>query len=70
MEFFSLMFLALTFDVAGKLLLAVMVLLVHNRIIRERRIDKKIIREMKLEKKVAYLAIIFIVTAYLIEIFI
>jgi len=70
MEIISLKFLALTFDVSGKLLLGVMALMVHNRIIKEKRIDKKILREMKREKRVAYLAVILILVAYIIEIFI
>jgi len=70
MEIISLRFLALTMDVAGKLLLGIMALMVHNRIIKEKRIDKKILREMKREKRVAYIAIILILLAYIIEIFI
>jgi len=66
----SLRFLALTFDVAGKLALAIMALMVHNRIVMEKRIDKKIIMEMKREKRIAYLAVILILIAYVIEIFI
>ena len=60
MDIISLKFLTLTLDLAGKLLLAVMALLVHNRIIKEGRIDKYILKEMKLERFVAYIAVILL----------
>lgn len=62
-------FLALTFDVLGKILLGITVLLVHRRVIREHRIDRPVLLEMKREQFLGLLGIIFIVIAYFLELY-
>ena len=62
-------FWALTFDTVGKILIAVMALLVHKRIKREKGIDKLVLREMKLEQSIGILAILLIVTGYVLHLY-
>lgn len=62
-------FLALTFDVLGKILLGITVLLVHRRVIKEHRIDRPVFLEMKREQFLGLLGIIFIVIAYFLELY-
>ncbi len=57
-----------TFDVVGKILIGISVLIVHKRIMNERKIDRRIIAEMKKEQAVATIGILFIVAGYLIHI--
>lgn len=65
----GLMFWALTFDTVGKILIAVMALLVHKRIKREKGIDKLVLREMKLEQSIGVLAILLIITGYVLHLY-
>lgn len=58
-----------TFDVLGKVLIGLTVLLVHRHVIKEHKIDKAVLKEMKREQLLGALGIIFIVTGYFIHIF-
>ena len=65
----GLMFWALTFDTVGKILIAVMALLVHTRIKKEKGIDKIVLKEMKLEQSIGALAILLIITGYVLHLY-
>ncbi len=58
------------FDFIGKILLAVMALMVHSKVTREKRIDRKVLGEMKLEKSLGILALILFTISYLMEVLI
>ena len=58
---------AITFDVAGKILIGIMAILVHRRLWKEHRIDRKVLNELKLEQNVAFVGIAFIIIGYLLE---
>lgn len=60
---------ALTSDVLGKILLGVSALLVHKRLKREQKIDKKVLKELKREQLISIFAIILIVVGYLIHLY-
>lgn len=62
-------FWALTFDTVGKILIAVMALLVHRRIKREGGIGKRALKEMKLEQSIGVLAILLIITGYVLHLY-
>lgn len=57
-----------TFDVVGKVLIGVAVLLVHRHVMKEHKIDKDVLREMKIEQVLGGLGILFIIIGYLIHI--
>lgn len=61
--------LATTLDFLGKILIAVTVLLVHRRIKKEHRIDKKVLREMKFEQSIGFIAIILIVLGFILHLY-
>ena len=54
-------------DVVGKLMIAYTVLLVHVRVRKEHKIDKKVFREMKREHTIELLGIGLIIVAYVLE---
>ena len=56
--------LGFTLDFIGKILLGLMAILVHRRVRKEHRIDKKVLKEMKLEQIIGLLSIIFITLGY------
>ncbi len=56
-----------TFDVAGKILIALSVFFVHNRVMKEKKIDKRVVMEMKKERNLAILGIILIAVGYLLQ---
>jgi hypothetical protein len=60
---------AITFDFLGKILIAITALLVHRRVKRERRIDKRVLKEMRLEQGIGIIAIILIVIGYVLHIY-
>lgn len=60
--------LTINLDFVGKVLLGVMALMVHNKVTRERKIDRKVLGEMKLEQTLGFLAIVFFVLSYVLEI--
>lgn len=53
-----------TFDVIGKVLIGVAVLLVHGHIMKEHKIDKMVLRAMRREKILVFVGIILIVIGY------
>lgn len=57
--------LALTLDFIGKVLIAIMALLVHKRVRSEKKIDLHVIKEMRLEQAIGLLAIVLIVISYI-----
>lgn len=54
-------------DFVGKVLLAVMALMVHHKVTEEMKIDKKVLGEMKIEQGMGILAIVFFVLSYALE---
>ena len=58
---------ALTFDVVGKILIGIMAILVHRRLWKEHKIDRKVLQELRLEQNVAFIGIAFIIIGYLLE---
>jgi len=63
----SLLFWGLTLGVIGKVFLGITVMMVHWKIVKEHRIDRKVLREMRRERNIALLAIIFIIAGYILE---
>ena len=63
----NLEFWAFTFDVIGKIMVAYTALLVHMRVRKEHKIDKKVFSEMKREHKIGILGIILIIIGYLLH---
>lgn len=57
-----------TFDVLGKILIGITVLIVHRHIVKEHKIDRDVIKQMKREQVLGVLGIIFIIIGYLIHI--
>ena len=58
-----------TFDVIGKILIGITVLIVHGHVIKDRKITREVIKEMKYEQLLGLLGIIFIIIGYFIHIF-
>jgi len=61
-------FWATTFDFVGKILIAIMAVLVHRKIIKERKIDTKVLHDMHLEEILGILGILLIVLGYVLKI--
>jgi len=55
---------AVVSDFIGKFLLASLVILVHNRVQKEGKIDRKVLKEMKLEKIVGSISLILLVLGF------
>lgn len=64
----DMVFIGLTFAVAGKVLLGVAVVKVHSRVAKDRAIDDAVIRELQAEQSIAILGIVLIVAGYLLHI--
>ena len=60
-------FWALTSDFVGKVLIAIMALLVHGKIRKEHKIDLLVMKEMHLEEFLGGLGILLIVIGYLLK---
>ncbi len=60
--------LAFTFDFVGKVLIAVTALLVHRKVVRERKIDRKVLRYIHKEEIYGFLGIIFLIIGYILHI--
>jgi len=56
---------AIVSDFMGKFLLASLVILVHNRVQKEGKIDRKVLKEMKLEKIVGSISLILLVLGFI-----
>jgi len=65
----ALEFWAATFDFVGIILIAVIALLVHRRVKKEQKIDKKVLKEMKLEQCIGIVAIILIIMGYVLQLY-
>lgn len=57
-------FWSVTLDFAGKVLLAVIALMVHHKVEKERKIDIHVVREMKLEMFFGILSIALFIASY------
>ena len=60
-------FWALTFDFTGKILLVIVALLVHKRVRKAQRIDKRVLKEMKFEQGAGILALVFLALGYILH---
>lgn len=60
-------FWSLTFDFAGKIIVIITVLLVHQKIIKEHKIDTIVLKEMHLEEILGILGIILITIGYILK---
>lgn len=58
----------LTFSTAGEILLAVTVLTVHSKLSQEHKVDKFVINEITFERAIGLMAIVLIITGYLLQI--
>ena len=65
----SLYFWAATFDFAGKFLLATLVLSVHGKIRKEKKIDDIVLKDMKIEQVLGIVALIFIILGYVLKLY-
>ena len=65
----NLLFWGLTIGVAGKVMLAVGVLLAHSQIVQERKIDSEVLRSFKIEHTLTIFGIILIIVGYGLEIY-
>lgn len=65
----NLLFWALTLSVIGKVLLVIGVLLAHNELAHEHKIDAKVIRTFKIERWITILGLLLIVIGYVMEIY-
>ncbi len=57
-----------TFDVVGKILIGIAVLLVHNHVIKEHKIDKEVLKHMRHEQLVGVIGILLIIIGYVFHI--
>ncbi|PIT91415.1 hypothetical protein COU17_00285 [Candidatus Kaiserbacteria bacterium CG10_big_fil_rev_8_21_14_0_10_49_17] len=64
----SLLFWGLTIGTVGKIILGLTVVMVHWRIVKEHRIDRKVLNEMRRERNLALLGILFMVLGYTLEV--
>ncbi|MCA9485247.1 MAG: hypothetical protein KC506_00180 [Nanoarchaeota archaeon] len=55
---------AFTFDFIGKILIAITAVMVHTRIRKEKRIDKRVLKEMRWEEMLGILGIVFMTIGY------
>lgn len=60
--------LALTFDIIGKILIAITAILVHKKVVARKRIDKTIIREFHREEVYAVLGIVAMLLGYVLHV--
>lgn len=59
--------LAFTFDFIGKVLIAVTALLVHQKVVREKKIDGKVLKYIHKEEVYGLLGIIFLIAGYVLH---
>ncbi|PIN76105.1 hypothetical protein COV18_00635 [Candidatus Woesearchaeota archaeon CG10_big_fil_rev_8_21_14_0_10_37_12] len=57
-----------TFDVVGKILIGIAVLLVHKRVMKEHKIDVVVLKEMHHEQVLAFIGIFLIIVGYIFHI--
>lgn len=65
----SIEFIALTFDIIGKIMIAYTALKVHHRFRKEHRVDDMVFTAMKKEQTIGILGIVFIILGYLIHVY-
>lgn len=56
-----------TLDLIGKGLLALSVYFVHNRIVKEKKVDKIVLKEMRMERNLAFIGLILMIVGYLMQ---
>ena len=61
-------FIGFTFETMGEILVAYTVIMVHHRVWKEHKIDKKVFTEMRREQVFGIIGISFIIVGYLIQI--
>ena len=59
---------AYTFDFVGKLLIAFTAVMVHHRVQKEHKIDKRVFDEMKRERMLALIGIALMALGYLLHV--
>ncbi|NCO11088.1 hypothetical protein CO038_03755 [Candidatus Pacearchaeota archaeon CG_4_9_14_0_2_um_filter_39_13] len=57
--------LAFTLDLVGKVMLGLTVFLVHNKVVKEKGIDKIVLAEIKHEKYLSLIGILLMILGYL-----
>jgi len=62
-------FWAITFDFTGKVLVAIMAILVHMKIRKAHKIDTEVIKEIYLEELMGVVGILLIVTGYILKMY-
>jgi hypothetical protein len=63
------LFWGMTFDFIGTIILAVAILRVHTKLEKEHKVDRKVIGAIEREKKFAYIAMVFIIIGYVLQIY-
>jgi len=66
----ALFFLGEGLMVLGEVLIGISVLLVHRRMMRDHRIDKKVVGDIRKEQLVGVLGITFIIVGYILTFFV
>ncbi|MEM4295711.1 MAG: hypothetical protein QXS91_02810 [Candidatus Anstonellales archaeon] len=59
----------LTFTFIGEFMLAVAIYLVHGKLLQEKRLDKKVFMELYKEEIITIIAILFLLSGYIMQIF-
>lgn len=59
-----------TFLIIGEILIAFTVIRVHQRFLKERRVDSRVFREMRREQFVAVLGIALLIFSFILKIFV
>lgn len=60
--------LAFTLDLVGKMLISFTAVMVHHRVQREHKIDKKVFEEMRRERNLGIIGIAFMIVGYAIHV--
>ena len=66
----NLEFWAMTFDFIGKFLLASLVLIVHGKIRKEKKIDTPVLKDIKIELILGVVSLVFLVMGYTLNLYI
>ncbi len=66
---FGIPFWAITFDFVGKILVAVMAILVHMKIRKAHKIDTEVMKEIYLEELMGAAGILLIVAGYILKLY-
>jgi len=59
--------LAFTFDYVGKVLIALVAILVHSRVTKEGRIDKVVLKSFKREIIIVMLSVVFLTAGFILH---